>query len=226
MNAFELTGRARSHVVELADPPCTLHVDAAPAFLALRRAAAEAGIDLGVVSSFRDFEAQAHIWNEKYLGRRALFDRSGRELRVDELDPDARIDAILCWSAIPGASRHHWGSEIDVIDRAAVTPGMKIRLVPEEYLSGPFVPLARWLTGNIGRFGFFRPYTTDRGGVAPEPWHLSYAPVSVPALVQLTPQLLRDALHHSPLEGLSALLPRIAAVHEQYVMRVDAPAAV
>jgi LAS superfamily LD-carboxypeptidase LdcB len=177
------------------------------------------------VSSFRDFAAQARIWNEKYLGQRALFDRSGRELRADELDPDERIDAILCWSAMPGASRHHWGSEIDVIDRAAVPPGMQVRLLPEEYSTGPFARLDRWLTANMGRFGFFRPYTTDRGGVAPEPWHLSYAPVSVPALAQLTPGLLRDALQDSGLEGLAALLPRVAAVHEQYVTRVDAPVA-
>jgi LAS superfamily LD-carboxypeptidase LdcB len=224
MNAFELTGRARSHVIEVADPPCTLHADAVPAFLAMRRAAAEAGIDVGVVSSFRDFDAQARIWNEKYLGQRALFDRGGRELRAGELDPEARIDAILCWSALPGASRHHWGSELDVIDRAAVSPGMKVRLVPEEYATGPFVRLDRWLAANMGRFGFFRPYSTDRGGVAPEPWHLSYAPISVPALAQLTPDLLRDALRHSHLEGLSALLPRVGSVHEQYVTRVDAPA--
>ena len=26
--------------------------------------------------------------------------------------------------------------------------------------------------------GFYRPYTDDRGGVAPERWHLSYAPVA------------------------------------------------
>jgi LAS superfamily LD-carboxypeptidase LdcB len=223
MNALELTGRARTHVVDVADPPCTLHVEAVPAFQAMRRAAAEAGIDLGVVSAFRDFDAQVRIWNEKYLGQRVLLDRNGRELQARNLDPDARIDAILCWSALPGASRHHWGSEIDVIDRAAVTPGMKIRLIPEEYTTGPFAHLDRWLTRHMGRFGFFRPYGTDRGGVAPEPWHLSYAPVSVPALEQLTPGLLRDALRHSGLEGLAALMPRVAGVHERYVMRVDMP---
>ncbi len=31
-------------------------------------------------------------------------------------------------------------------------------------------------------FGFYRPYAVDRGGVHPEPWHLSYAPLAQQAL--------------------------------------------
>ena len=36
----------------------------------------------------------------------------------------ARIDAILCWSALPGGSRHHWGTDCDVIDAAALPAGL------------------------------------------------------------------------------------------------------
>lgn len=223
MNELELTGRARTHVVDLHEPRCTLHREALPAFLELRRAAAAEGIDLHPVSSFRDFAAQLGIWNEKFAGQRALFDREGRELDAAALTPAELVDAILCWSAVPGASRHHWGTEIDVIDRAAVPEGARVRLLPQEYLSGAFVRLEQWMRDNLERFGFYRPYATDRGGVAPEPWHISYAPVSVPALAQLTPQVLEGALGDAALSGKEIVLARVADIHARYVASVDVP---
>ena len=39
--------------------------------------------------------------------------------------------------------------------------------------------------------GFFRPYGEDRGGVAPERWHLSFAPLSHEMERALTPAMLR-----------------------------------
>ena len=57
--------------------------------------------------------------------------------------------------------------------------GYKLQVVPAEYhAGGPFHRLTTWLDAHMHAFGFFRPYTTDRGGVSPEPWHLSYAPVA------------------------------------------------
>jgi len=224
MNELELTGRARTHVAELTDPKCALHRDAVAPFLAMRAAAAADGIDLVPVSSFRDFDAQVRIWNDKFHGRRPLFARDGTELRAAELAPAALVDAILCWSAMPGASRHHWGTEIDVIDGLGVTPGTRVQLLPEEFTRGPFVRLDRWLSANLARFGFFRPYTVDRGGVAPEPWHVSFASVAVPALAGLTPQLLHATLRDSPVEGKEALLERIGEIHGRYVASVDRPA--
>ena len=47
---------------------------------------------------------------------------------------------------------------------------------------GLFDPLHRWLDERMAvneSHGFFRPYDKDRKGVAPERWHLSYAPRSV-----------------------------------------------
>lgn len=224
MNELELTGRARTHVIDIADPRCTLHREAAPAFLAMRSAAATAGIELEPVSSFRDFDAQVRIWNEKFRGERTLYDRDGVELVHATLSEPELLDAILCWSAAPGASRHHWGTEIDVIDRTAVPPGVRFRLLPEEYFpGGPFAQLSAWLDANMARFGFFRPYRTDRGGVSPEPWHLSYAPVSQQALEQLSVATLRGALTGSEVDGKVLLLGRLAAIHDRYVASVDAP---
>jgi LAS superfamily LD-carboxypeptidase LdcB len=223
LDALELTGRARTHVVELAVPRCTLHRDAVEPFLAMRGAALADGIDLEPVSSFRDFDRQLAIWNAKFRGERPVLDRAGRALEALALAPAERIEAILAWSALPGASRHHWGSDLDVIDRAALPPGVALQLVPVEFAAGgPFERLDAWLGANMHRFGFFRPYAEDRGGVSPEPWHLSFAPVSVPASEQLSVALLSEALRGSTpaaplLEGADAVLAALPGIHQRFV---------
>ena len=80
MNELELTGRARTHVIDLDQPRCSLHYAVATSWLAMRDAAARAGIDLVAVSSFRDFDRQVLLWNRKWRGERPLYDRSGRLL--------------------------------------------------------------------------------------------------------------------------------------------------
>ena len=59
--------------------------------------------------------------------------RDGTPLDAAVMTAPQIVRAILHWSALPGASRHHWGTEIDVIDRAALTDGRKAQLVPAEY---------------------------------------------------------------------------------------------
>ena len=225
LDPLQLTGRSATHVIEIEQPRCTLHVEAVEPFLAMRRAAALAGIDLVPVSSFRDFARQAVIWNAKYRGERTLLGRDGHPLDFAGVERSALVDTILWWSALPGASRHHWGSDLDVIDAAAVPPDYRVQLVPQEFApQGVFARLEDWLARHMGEFGFFRPYTTDRGGVQPEPWHLSYAPISVPALDALTVDVLRDALSHEPIDGLDDVHARLDAIHARYVARVDLPA--
>jgi hypothetical protein len=134
------------------------------------------------------------------------------------------VDAILLWSALPGASRHHWGTEIDVVDRAAGSPGYQPRLSAAEFApGGPYAPLDVWLAANMREFGFFRPYTLDRGGVQPEPWHLSYAPASVPALESLTLDVLFEAVAASSIDGRECVLRRLPEIYQRYVRAIDAP---
>jgi LAS superfamily LD-carboxypeptidase LdcB len=221
---LELTGRTRRHVVELAEPRCVLHHAVVKPFLALRAAAAAAGIDLAPASTFRDFEVQVRIWNEKWLGLRALHDRAGRRFEATALPPAARVAAILVWSAPPGASRHHWGTELDVFDRAALPAGHRLALVPAEYAAdGPFARLTAWLDAHMGRFGFYRPYRTDRGGVAPEPWHLSHAPTSRAASRRLRLATVRAAVAAGAIEGKAALLKALPRAYARYVRAVDPP---
>ncbi|MFC4309888.1 M15 family metallopeptidase [Steroidobacter flavus] len=224
MNELELTGQARTHVVELSDPRCMLHYEAVASFLAMRDAARVDGIDLTPRSSFRDFQAQLGIWNRKWTGERAIYDRQGLLLDRKQLSDSAAVDAILCWSAIPGGSRHHWGSDVDVIDAAAVPPGYTVELLPGEYApEGIFGRLSQWLDANMRRFGFYRPYRTDRGGVSPEPWHLSYAPISQAALESLSLSTLRRVLEASNIEGKAHVLARLPEIYTRFLLAVDAP---
>jgi LAS superfamily LD-carboxypeptidase LdcB len=190
----------------------------------MRNEARAAGIDLKVVSGFRDFNRQLAIWNGKFSGSRALLDASGAVINRADLYESALIDAILIWSALPGASRHHWGSEIDVIDTAALPAGAQPQLTAAEFApAGCFARLNGWLDSNMRRFGFFRPYATFQGGVQPEPWHLSYAPVALPALEVLSLDVLREALEGAQMPGKQTVLDRLPELYHRYVLAVDPP---
>jgi LAS superfamily LD-carboxypeptidase LdcB len=224
LNAQELTGQARTHIVDLPEPPCLLHAHVLAAFLGLRRAAAADGLDLAAQSSFRDFQRQLAIWNGKFSGTRPMYDAAGSILETAALTPAARVDAILLWSALPGASRHHWGTDIDLIDRNATAPGYQVQLTRAEFSAGgPFAALEVWLKANAPRFGFFRPYRGVRSGVQPEPWHFSFAPVAEKARRDLTLEILRAAIETAPLLGKEVVLARLEELHQRYVDRIDPP---
>src|SRR3990170_7934096 len=106
LNEFELTGRARTHVVQRDDLGAALHPEAIEPFLALREAAAREGIELAIFSGFRDFDAQCRIWNLKYRGERPCYDARGNVRDCAGFGAEELADAILAWSALPGASRH------------------------------------------------------------------------------------------------------------------------
>jgi LAS superfamily LD-carboxypeptidase LdcB len=225
MNELELTGRARTHVVELDQPRCALHYGAATSFLAMRDAAAAAGIDLAAASSFRDFDRQLGIWNAKWRGERPLLDRGGQLLDAAALADTVRVDAILCWSALPGGSRHHWGTDVDVIDTAALPAGYRVQLVPAEYSTdGIFARLAHWLEENMARFGFYRPYVDGSQGAGAEPWHLSYWPIATAALESLTLPVLRRAVAASELLGKERVLERLPEIYTRFILGVQPPA--
>jgi len=224
LNPLELTGRARTHVREDAQLGCTLHPQVLPALAALAAAARAHGIEIEVVSGYRDLKRQMSIWNAKLRGERPLLDRNGRAIERAGLSEREAVDAILLWSALPGASRHHWGSDFDVIDRAALVAGQPPQLTAQEFAAdGVFARLSGWLTRHAGEFGFYRPYATYCGGVMPEPWHLSYADIAVPALDGLTLELLAEAIAVTSMDAREQVLARLPELYERFV-RVRPPA--
>ncbi len=181
LTADVLTGRD-DNFIDHASLERPVHRDIVEPFLTLRAAAAEAGFDLAVASGYRNYQRQLQIWNAKAGGERPVYDSDGTPLVIDTLSEEELALAILRWSALPGASRHHWGTDIDIYDRAAVADDYVVQLDQAEVAdNGPFGPLHRWLDERIARdqaCGFFRPYQSDSGGVAAERWHLSYAPLA------------------------------------------------
>jgi LAS superfamily LD-carboxypeptidase LdcB len=220
----QLTGRTREHLAQLPDARVALHRGAAPAYLAMRAAAVADGIDLTAFSGYRDFDRQLVIWNGKFRGERPMQDRAGRPMEPLKLAPRERVTAILWWSALPGASRHHWGTDFDVMDAAALPPGYRMQVIPAEYgAGGPFERLTSWLDAHMHQYGFFRPYATDRGGVQPEPWHLSYAPLAARAQRGLTLEGMRAVIAAAAIEGRDEVLESLESTFANYVQNVDAP---
>jgi LAS superfamily LD-carboxypeptidase LdcB len=182
----QILGLNDAHVVALERDwsvgECALHPFAIAGLEQLREDARKAGFDLRVASGFRSFSRQVQIWNAKAAGKRPVLDAGEQPLDVTVLSERELVFAILRWSALPGASRHHWGSDMDVVDAAAIAPGYALRLTVDETCgTGPFASLHRWLDERIaaGRaHGFFRPYTGAGCDVAAEPWHLSFAPLA------------------------------------------------
>ena len=128
----------------------------------------------------------------------------------------------MLYSALPGASRHHLGTDLDVFDKAAVSDDYKLQLTPDEYLQGgPFAPLSNWLDTNLVKFGFYRPYQHDLGGVAPELWHISHIKQSQLLVNKLSEQVLFECIKNSELQGKRAILDNLPAIYKRFVTNVS-----
>jgi LAS superfamily LD-carboxypeptidase LdcB len=194
-------------------------------FVRLREEARREGFDLRIDSGFRSFAQQLSIWNRKATGQRAVLGSDAVPLDIAQLSERELVFAILRWSALPGASRHHWGTDLDVYDEAARPEGYVMEQIPAEVdPGGMFGPLHDWLDRRIAArtaYGFFRPYDEDRTGVAPERWHLSCAPVAGPLLRQLTPELLRQTVRQADLRLKDAVLQQLDTIYERFVLNIN-----
>ena len=198
-------------------------------FLILCRAG-ERGLTLRVASAFRDYDRQVRIINEKWTGARPVTDGEGRLLERTQYTDDDWLNLILRFSALPGTSRHHWGTDLDIWDASAVGADYRPLLSPSEYgPSGPFFEMTRWLDELMvadDAEGFFKPYAEDRGGIAPEPWHISYRPVAIKYQERVAPELLMPLWRgeadargnvHEPLAMLEVIEPQMDHLMERFV---------
>lgn len=218
-----LTGKSDTHLVALTGSH-RLQAEAASAFLAMQRAAGRDGFNLQPASSFRDFERQRSIWNGKFNGTRPLLDNNSQPIDALSLDEGARCRAILRWSALPGASRHHWGCDLDVYDPDRLPETASLQLEPWEYQPGGyFAGLNEWLTQHMAHFGFYRPFAQDNAGVAIEPWHLSYAPLAQEAQSLLTPECMMQAWQGEDIGGKPWLLAHLSYIFERFIVMDNAP---
>lgn len=212
-------GLSRSHIVKV-DDLHGLEATTLAAFQRMQKAAAQQGLDLQIASSFRDFHRQLEIWQAKWQGKRPLLSLQGNTIPIETLSDIEKIHAIMTWSALPGASRHHWGTDLDVYDRQGCElEGHTLELVPQEYQpGGPCYKLSVWLDQHAQEFGFYRPYQVYHQGVAPEPWHLSYQPVARQLIAQLDIQLLARTLDASNIGGKEAILAHLPELFQRYTL--------
>ena len=138
------------------------------AFVKMHEAAQEDNINLKIISATRNFDYQSGIWSRKWSGQTLL---EGKYAASQIEDKTERARAIMRWSSMPGTSRHHWGTDIDInaLNNAYFENGQGLK----EY---------EWLEANAAKFGFCRPYT-EKGeqrpeGYEEEKWHWSYLPLS------------------------------------------------
>ena len=153
---------AKEHRVSLLDA-------VAAAFRAMQEAAAADDIRLVAVSGFRSIERQTQIWNRKITAA-----------HNEGLSDAEAVLRVIEYSAPPGLSRHHWGTDLDLVGGALHDAA---RLEVEDWeVGGVCADEGRWLAEHAADFGFLRPYDRDRGGFLPEPWHWSHVTLSAPFL--------------------------------------------
>ena len=142
--------------------------EALTAFLKMKEAAKVHGIELRIISAARNFYAQKSIWEAKWNGARKV---GGKNLTDAIPEPKPRALEILKYSSMPGTSRHHWGSDIDINS-----------VNPPYFESGKGKVEYEWLRDNAYHFGFCQVYSvkdSDRpSGYEEEKWHWSYIPIA------------------------------------------------
>ncbi len=168
-----------------------LQKSANEAYIAMKNEAEKSGIKIHIVSSYRSFDHQKQIWTRKY-----------RKNIADGLTPQKSINKIIEYSTIPGTSRHHWGTEIDIVDGNFInTPNL---LSENNFKKGfPFFKLKTWLQDHANTFNYHIVYTNDpnRSGFKYEPWHYSYKPLSIEYLKQYRDLNLVQILKNEKIEG-------------------------
>ena len=176
--AFSLQNYPTEELIGKGNPPLAgedalLRKEVYEAFIKMKTAALQENIHIKIESGYRSFQRQKTIWERKYTH----YTQGG-------LSPEKAIQKIIEYSTIPGTSRHHWGTDMDIIDTNAPYKGDDT-LNPENFVEGaPFYTLKKWLDRHADSFGFMLVYTNEPGrkGFYYEPWHYSYAPLSIPML--------------------------------------------
>ena len=179
------------------------------------------GFDFRLASGYRDFDRQLWIWNSKASGEKPVLNAAGLPVDISTLNDEQLLFSILRWSALPGTSRHHWGTDIDVFDGSQIDANYQVQLtIAETCDGGPFALLHCWLDEYLGKAGsdFFRPYNRDVGGVAPEPWHLSFRPLANRFAREISKAKIESLIQQTEIELKSAILANLDRIFEKYIV--------
>lgn len=161
------------------------------AFLEMSRQAEKDGFSIRVVSSYRSFNHQNLIWTRKY-----------KRYRSRKLTPKEAVYSNIRYTAIPGSSRHHWGTEIDVVNGRIKTSRYPLN-TRNFHGYGIYKTFREWMDQNAHKYGFYQVYTNDhrRKGFKYEPWHYSYAELGKPMLKAYREREVQELLKKQELLG-------------------------
>ena len=169
-----------------------LRKDAAESLKLLIAEAKKSGFNPHVVSSFRNYARQKRIWDNKYT----------KFTQEEKLSPIQAIKKIVRYSTIPGTSRHHWGTDFDVVDGAK---GIVANPLHEKHFNkgGVYHEFKKWMNENAQVFGFYEVYTNQaqRKGFEYEPWHFSYLPTACEMMREYINQNIFSTLKNSDIKG-------------------------
>ncbi|WP_295209437.1 D-alanyl-D-alanine carboxypeptidase family protein [Ruminococcus sp.] len=143
----------------------------------LLKEAAEAGINLRIISAYRSFEYQQMLW-----------EREVSHEMWGGLDYENAVAKVARTLALPGSSEHNTGLAVD-IGRAEDTD-----------VSDDFYRTAesRWLCANAAKYGFILRYPRMKEhitGIDFEPWHYRYVGTEAAELITKSGVCLEEFLH-------------------------------
>lgn len=221
LQAAQLLGMDNSHIYWLGEKK-GIHKDMLGAYRKMQVAAKKEHFDLHIASGWRGFERQLQIWNNKFSGVNPIKNLANKIVDIKQTSELDKIYAILLYSALPGASRHHWGTDIDVFAPNLLVKDKQLQLETWEYeKEGPFSALSQWLEQHSQKFGFYFPYDRYRGGIAHEPWHLSYTPLADQYQQQLTIDILGTALKNCEIEGKKIILTHLDEIYDNFITNIN-----
>lgn len=182
------------------------------------------GFELFVLSGYRNHLDQLRIWNDKVEGRRPLYDINGKLLDVKTMSDEDIVKSICRWSAIPGCSRHHWGTDIDIYCKKSLpSRDYVVKLTSEEVNNdGPFGPFHQKLDEILSTSKtFYRPYSEDKGGVVPERWHLSYYPIANELIKKYTIEAFEKNIFETDIHLKEVIIHELEYFFENFVLNVS-----
>ena len=188
----ELTGKGD---LKLVGTSTKLQPEVFKQFKKMQKAALKNGIKIQIVSGYRSYNRQLQIWNAKfdsYLSK--------------GFSPKETVYKIIEYSTIPGTSRHHWGTDIDIIDANVKLPSKILNKV-NYTKKGVYYKLHKWMLQNAYRYGFYLVYDhiPARKGFNYEPWHYSYKKLAKPMLKAYLKLNILQIVYNSNLKGASFL---------------------
>lgn len=111
------------------------------AYVKMYAAALKDGVELSIISGTRSFNDQCYKWGSEW-----------NSPQFSEIkNTPAKAIKLLRWWSMPGTSRHHWGTDIDLT-----------HITIAYYKTAAGKKMYEWMINNASKFGFYQPFNAGR----------------------------------------------------------------